>query len=254
MNQWNEWYQCIEPYLETSEKERLHQLTRKPWSAPHLPDRGSLARYIDHTVLYAEITPDAIERLCHEAQAWGTYSVCINSQYVPLAHTRLGNGVQIAAVVGFPLGAMATEAKAYEAQWCVSRGAQELDMVIALGYLKAGAYDAVLSDLRAVRAAAPPPTILKVIVETGLLTTDEKGIAALLSVAAGADFVKTSTGFGHGGATVEDVTLLRDTVGTTIGVKASGGIHSWQEAIDLMAAGANRLGMSKTGFVLGLED
>ncbi|PSR23916.1 MAG: deoxyribose-phosphate aldolase [Sulfobacillus acidophilus] len=254
MNQWNEWYQRIEPYLSAEEQQRLLQLTRTSWSAPVLPNRASLARYIDHTALYAEITPSAIERLCQEAQEWGTYSICINSQYVPLAHTRLGDAVQIAAVVGFPLGAMATPAKAYEAQWCVDQGAQELDMVIAIGYLKAGAYDAVLADLRAVRAAAPSPVILKVILETGLLTTDEKGIAALLSVAAGADFVKTSTGFGHGGATVEDVALLRDTVGATVGVKASGGIHSWQEALDLVAAGANRLGMSKTGVVLGRED
>ncbi|MCY0880208.1 MAG: deoxyribose-phosphate aldolase [Firmicutes bacterium] len=217
--------------------------------------REALAGLMDHTLLTPEATPAAVETLCQQARSWNTHSVCVNTQYVPLAVDALqGSSVVVAAVVGFPLGAMASAAKAFEAEWAVKAGARELDMVMAIGWLKAGRYPEVLADVRAVRAAAPPPVILKVILETDLLTDDEKGLAALLAVAAGADFVKTSTGFGYGGATVPDVQLLRGVVGRSIGVKASGGIKSYQDAVALVRAGANRLGLSKTGVVLGKGD
>lgn len=251
MNGGDTWRRTVVSYLTATELDRIAALGGAPPTAPATWTPAALAHYVDHTLLSPDARPADVERVCGEARQWNTYSVCLNSGYAPLAHTLLrGTPVHLAVVVGFPLGSMATPVKAFEAEWSVQAGADELDMVIDLGRLKAGDYGGVLADLRAVRAAAPAPIVLKVILETGLLTADEKGIAALLAAAVGADYVKTSTGFGAGGATTEDVRLLRDTVGWSVGVKASGGIRTWNDALRLLQAGASRLGMSQTTAVL----
>lgn len=201
-----------------------------------------LNQYIDHTLLKAEARPEEIEKLVKEAETYKFKSVCVNSSYVSLVK-KLNKDINIAAVVGFPLGAMATKAKAYETKIAVEDGAREIDMVINIGRLKAGDYDYVLEDIKACKEEIKDG-ILKVIIETCLLTDEEKVKACELSKKAGADFVKTSTGFSTGGAKVEDVKLMRKTVGDTMGVKASGGIHSKKEALAMIEAGANRLGTS----------
>lgn len=201
-----------------------------------------LNQYIDHTLLKAEATPEQIENLVKEAQTYKFKSVCVNSSYVSLVK-KLDKDINIAAVVGFPLGAMATKAKAYETKVAVEDGASEIDMVINIGRLKAGDYDYVKEDISACKNQIKDG-ILKVIIETCLLTDDEKVRACELAKEAGADFVKTSTGFSTGGAKVEDVKLMRKTVGDALGVKASGGIHSKEEALAMIEAGANRLGTS----------
>ncbi|NLL36803.1 MAG: deoxyribose-phosphate aldolase [Fretibacterium sp.] len=204
-----------------------------------------LAAFIDHTVLKADATPEMVKKLCDEAREWGFASVCVNSCYVPLAVMELaGCGVKVCTVVGFPLGAMAPESKAAEAACAVKSGASEVDMVLNVGWLKAGADEEVLSDIAGVRAACPPGVVLKVILETCLLTDGEKERACLLAKEAGADFVKTSTGFSTGGATTEDVALMRRTVGDDMGVKASGGVRTRQDALAMIGAGANRIGAS----------
>ncbi|MDD7462884.1 MAG: deoxyribose-phosphate aldolase [Anaerococcus sp.] len=201
-----------------------------------------LNQYIDHTLLKAEATPEQIENLVKEAQTYKFKSVCVNSSYVSLVK-KLDKDINIAAVVGFPLGAMATKAKAYETKVAVEDGASEIDMVINIGRLKAGDYDYVKEDISACKNQIKDG-ILKVIIETCLLTDDEKVRACELAKEAGADFVKTSTGFSTVGAKVEDVKLMRKTVGDALGVKASGGIHSKEEALAMIEAGANRLGTS----------
>lgn len=201
-----------------------------------------LNQYIDHTLLKAEATPEQIENLVKESQTYKFKSVCVNSSYVSLVK-KLDQDINIAAVVGFPLGAMATKAKAYETKVAVVDGASEIDMVINIGRLKAGDYDYVKEDISACKNQIKDG-ILKVIIETCLLTDDEKVRACELAKEAGADFVKTSTGFSTGGAKVEDVKLMRKTVGDALGVKASGGIHSKEEALAMIEAGANRLGTS----------
>lgn len=201
-----------------------------------------LNEYIDHTLLKAEARPDQIEKLVNEAKEYKFKSVCVNSAYVSLVK-KLDKDINIAAVVGFPLGAMATKAKAFETRTAVEDGASEIDMVINIGMLKSGNYDYVLEDIKACKNEIKDG-ILKVIIETCLLTDDEKIKACELSKEAGADFVKTSTGFSTGGAKVEDVRLMRKTVGDSMGVKASGGIHSKKEALSMIEAGANRLGTS----------
>lgn len=201
-----------------------------------------LNQYIDHTLLKAEATPEQIENLVKEAQTYKFKSVCVNSSYVSLVK-KLDQDINIAAVVGFPLGAMSTKAKAYETKVAVEDGASEIDMVINIGRLKAGDYDYVKEDISACKNQIKDG-ILKVIIETCLLTDDEKVRACELAKEAGADFVKTSTGFSTGGAKVEDVKLMRKTVGDALGVKASGGIHSKEEALAMIEAGANRLGTS----------
>ncbi len=201
-----------------------------------------LNQYIDHTLLKAEATPEQIENLVKEAQTYKFKSVCVNSSYVSLVK-KLDKDINIAAVVGFPLGAMATKAKAYETKVAVEDGASEIDMVINIGRLKAGDYDYVKEDISACKNQIKD-VILKVIIETCLLTDDEKVRACELAKEAGADFVKTSTGFSTVGAKVEDVKLMRKTVGDALGVKASGGIHSKEEALAMIEAGANRLGTS----------
>ena len=203
-----------------------------------------LASYIDHTLLKPGATPDQIRHLCAEAREWHFASVCVNPRWVSLcAHELADSGVKVCTVVGFPLGAATTAVKAAEAAQAIADGADELDMVISIGDLKAKNDDHVCADIRAVVDAARGKTV-KVIIETCLLTDEEKVRACRLSVAAGADFVKTSTGFSSGGATVHDVQLMREAAGPHVGVKAAGGIRSRADAIAMINAGADRIGAS----------
>lgn len=203
-----------------------------------------LNSYIDHTNLKAEAQIDDIKKLVDEAVENDFYSVCVNGTYVKDIK-EYNKDVKIAVVVGFPLGVMATKAKAFEAKCAIEDGASEIDMVIAIGRLKDKDYDYVLEDIKAVKEAIGDKT-LKVIIETCLLTDEEKIKACELSEKAGADFVKTSTGFSTGGASVADVSLMKKTVGDRLKVKASGGIHTRNEAIALVEAGADRIGASKS--------
>jgi len=204
----------------------------------------NIAKMIDHTLLKADATEAQIRKLCAEAKEYGFASVCVNSCYAALASKELeGSDVKTCCVVGFPLGAMQTQAKAFEAAQAVKDGAQEIDMVIQIGALKDGRDDAVQEDIAAVVEAAKP-AIVKVIIETCLLTEEEKVRACTLAEKAGAAFVKTSTGFSTGGATAEDVALMRRTVGDRMQVKAAGGIHTREEALAMIEAGADRLGAS----------
>lgn len=217
-----------------------------------------LARMIDHTALKPETTEDEIRTLCDEARTYCFASVCVNAGYVPLAAAELrGTPVAVCTVVGFPLGATSTAAKAFEASQAVRDGAREVDMVINVGMLRSAAFDYVEQDIRAVVLAAKEvgqtlgaPIIVKVILETALLTDEEKVIASVLARNAGADFVKTSTGFSKGGATAADVSLMRHAVGPRMGVKASGGVRSMQDAETMIAHGATRLGASASVAIL----
>lgn len=213
-------------------------------NCPNASDWRSVARIIEHTLLRPEATPDQVARLCNESREYGFGIAMVNACYVALAHSSLqGSETKVGAVVGFPLGATVTKVKVCEAREVISLGAREVDMVINVGELKAGNRDYVLSDIRAVAEAAhAKDALLKVIIETILLTDDEKRLACELSEQAGADFVKTSTGFLGGVATVADVALMRRTV--EIGVKASGGIRSAADAKAMIEAGAGRLGTS----------
>lgn len=214
-------------------------------------DRKQLAGMIDHTLLKADAKRSDIIRICEEAREHGFASVCVNSCHAELVAQELsGSGVKTCCVVGFPLGAMDTGAKAYEAKCAVEHGAAEIDMVINVGALKDGDDAAAEADIRAVVQAAKP-AIVKVIIETCLLTDEEKVRACRLSERAGAAFVKTSTGFSTGGANVHDVSLMRQTVGDRLGVKASGGIHTPQQAQELIKAGASRIGASNGVTLLG---
>jgi len=204
----------------------------------------NIASYIDHTVLAANATEEKIKKLCDEAKEWRFASVCVNSCYAEFCAKELkGTGVNVCCVVGFPLGAMSTKAKAFEAEQAVKDGATEIDMVINIGWLKDHKDSLVEEDIRQVKKACGDKH-LKVIIEACLLTEEEKIRACQLSVKAGADFVKTSTGFSTGGATVEDVALMRKTVGPNTGVKAAGGIRDSETAQKMIEAGANRLGCS----------
>lgn len=203
-----------------------------------------IAKYIDHTVLAADARKERIEALCKEAYQHGFASVCVNSCWVSMAAKLLeGTEVKVCTVVGFPLGAMDSVSKADEARNAVRNGADEIDMVINIGFLKSGMYDEALEDIREVRKATEGKT-LKVIIETCLLTDEEKRKACELSEEAGADFVKTSTGFSTGGATVEDVALMKSVVGDRLRVKASGGIRDYKTAKAMIEAGASRIGAS----------
>lgn len=208
--------------------------------------RRDLARFIDHTLLRAEATGRDIDRLCDEALEHGFAAVCVNPVRVRRAAERLGSSdVAVASVVGFPLGANTTEIKEREARRVVADGAREVDMVIDLGALKDGDGDAVEADIATVVAACRETgALLKVILETALLSDDEKRLACRLAERAGADFVKTSTGFGPGGATVADVRLMRRAVGPEMGIKAAGGIKTAADVEELLAAGATRIGAS----------
>ena len=206
--------------------------------------RGRLAACIDHTLLKPDATDDQIRALCAEAAKAGFASACVNPCHVPLVVACLaGSPVQTCAVVGFPLGASASRIKAAEAALAVAQGAAEVDMVLNVGFLKSGRAADVESDIRAVVAAAAG-AVVKVILETCFLSDAEKRTACGLAVAAGAHFVKTSTGFGSGGATAADVRLLREAVGPDIGVKASGGIRTLADALAMLDAGASRIGTS----------
>lgn len=213
--------------------------------------RAELAKLIDHTALGPEVGRAAVERVCGEAVEHGFCAVCIPPGYVALARSLLrGTPVRVCTVVGFPHGQHRPEVKAHEARLAVADGADEVDMVVHVAALKEGDREAVLRDIRAVREAAPRPTVLKVILECALLTDGEKALGAELARQAGADFVKTSTGFSSGGATVEDVALLRRTVGPSLGVKASGGIRDYATARAMVEAGANRIGASRSVQIL----
>lgn len=204
-----------------------------------------LNKYIDHTLLKADATAEQIKKLCAEARQYDFASVCVNSCHVPLAKAELeGTDVKVCCVVGFPLGACFTEAKAYEAALSVERGAEEVDMVINIGAAKEGNWGLVEQDIKAVADACHPKAILKVIIETCLLTDEEKRQACLCAKRAGADFVKTSTGFSTSGATPEDVALMRETVGPHMGVKAAGGVRCTEDAHKMISFGATRLGTS----------
>lgn len=207
-------------------------------------DKKTIASMIDHTLLKPEATPAQIEKLCAEAAEYHFASVCVNPVYIPLAARLLkGTGVKVCCVVGFPLGAIAPEQKAAEAASCATMGAEELDMVIHVGAAKAGDWALVQRDIEGVVKAAAGHTV-KVIIETCLLTDEEKVKACEAAKAAGAHFVKTSTGFSTGGATTHDIALMRKTVGPEMGVKASGGIRDYETAMAMIEAGANRIGAS----------
>ena len=207
-------------------------------------DKKTIASMIDHTLLKPEATPAQVEKLCAEAAEYHFASVCVNPVYIPLAARLLdGTGVKVCCVVGFPLGAIAPEQKAAEAASCAAMGAEELDMVIHVGAAKAGDWALVQRDIAGVVKAAAGRTV-KVIIETCLLTDEEKVKACEAAKAAGADFVKTSTGFSTGGATTHDIALMRKRVGPELGVKASGGIRDYATAMAMIEAGANRIGAS----------
>jgi len=234
------------------------QLT--PDSVRHIVDAGAtrltstlgvqadsgVAGMIDHTLLKPVATREQVTQLCLEARQHHFISVCVNPYWVEFCAEQLrGCGVKVCAVIGFPLGATTTESKQYEAEQCLLRGATELDMVVNIGALKSRMDDVVLQDIKVVADACRRAGALsKVIIETGLLTEDEKVRACELSKAAGADYVKTSTGFGAGGATAQDVSLMRRVVGSTMGVKASGGVGNLQDAQNMIQAGASRIGAS----------
>jgi len=211
-----------------------------------IPEDRSLAGMIDHTLLKPDATSDKIAQLCFEAKKYHFASVCVNPTHVKLCADLLRDSdVKVCTVIGFPLGATSTEVKTFETKNALDNGATEIDMVINIGALKAGDVDLVARDIRGVvEVAHAANALVKVIIETALLTDEEKVVACLLAKEAGADYVKTSTGFSGGGATVHDIELMRRTVGPSLGVKASGGIHTHEEAEALVAAGATRIGAS----------
>ena len=202
------------------------------------------AAYIDHTLLKADSTQDQIEKICEEALQYKFASVCVNPTWVKLCAEKLANSeVKVCTVIGFPLGTTTSEVKAFETKEAIQNGATEIDMVINIGALKNQQYDVVLNDIKEVVKAANG-TLVKVIIETCLLTDEEKVKACELSVEADAHFVKTSTGFSTGGATAEDVALMRKTVGESVGVKASGGVRNLEDMKKMIEAGATRIGAS----------
>lgn len=210
------------------------------------PVEYEIARMIDHTLLKPEATIEDIQKLCDEAKQFHFASVCVNPSFVKFCANKLkGTDVKVCTVIGFPLGATTTETKRFEAAQAIENGAEELDMVINIGMLKSGNYDYVFNDIQQVVLEAKPKRIIvKVIIETCLLSDEEKIKACLISKDAGADFVKTSTGFSKGGATAGDVALMRYVVGGSMGVKASGGIRSREDAELMIASGADRIGAS----------
>ena len=203
-----------------------------------------IAKYIDYTLLKATATPADIEKLCKEALEYGFYSVCVNSGYVPLAAEQLkGSKVNVCTVVGFPLGAMSTQAKLYETSVALSQGAQEIDMVLNVGLFLSGNVAKVLDEIALLKQETGD-RVLKVIIETCYLNDEQKRLGSQVCVDAGADFVKTSTGFGTGGATLTDVQLIREVVGDRAKIKASGGIRDKQTALQYISLGVDRIGAS----------
>jgi len=204
-----------------------------------------IAAYIDHTQLKPETTIEKIDQIIQEAKEYSFASVCVNPYWVPHCAEKLENSkVKVCTVIGFPLGSSSTKIKEMEAKQAIKDGATEIDMVINIGELKANNDDVVKRDIESVVAAAKNKAITKVIIETALLTLNEKIRACMLAKDAGADYVKTSTGFADGGATVEDITLMRETVGSEMGVKASGGVRDLETAQEMIEAGATRIGAS----------
>ena len=213
-------------------------------------NRKQLAKMMDHTILKATATPAQVEQICREALEIGAASVCINPCNIEQARRLLdGSGVRVCTVIGFPLGANTPEVKTFETQDAIRRGAEEVDMVINVGALLAGDDETVYRDIKAVVDAAAG-TLTKVIIETCYLSDDQKKTACELAMRAGADFVKTSTGFGTGGATPHDVALMRGVVGSKLQVKASGGIRTYEDAAAVVEAGADRLGVSASLTIL----
>ena len=205
----------------------------------------NLSRYIDHTLLKADATENEVIKLCNEAKEYDFFSVCINPGFVELAAKELSeSNVAVCTVIGFPLGASTPETKAFETRDAIQKGAAEVDMVINISKLKDKKDEQVLKDIKAVVDAADKKALVKVIIETCLLTDEEKERACKLAKDAGADFVKTSTGFSTGGATKEDIALMRKTVGTEMGVKASGGVRTYEDAVTMIESGATRIGAS----------
>lgn len=208
-------------------------------------ESDSLASMIDHTLLKPDATAEQIKKLCQEAREYKFASVCVNSSNIPLVVELLrGSGVKACSVVGFPLGACTTKVKVAETKEVIENGATEVDMVVNVGAIKSGNWDFVKDDIESVVIAAKGKALVKVIIETCLLTDEEKVKVCQISKMVGADFVKTSTGFSTGGATVEDVRLMRQVVGPNLGVKASGGVRDYETAMAMIKAGANRLGTS----------
>jgi len=211
----------------------------------YCPASDGLARLIDHTLLKPDATREDIEKLCREAAQFCFASVCVNPNWVPLCRDLLrGSGVKVCTVIGFPFGAHLPDIKAYEARRAVEQGAEEVDMVINIGALKSKDYALVEQDIHGVVQAVGKATVVKVILETAMLTREEKIMGSTLAKAAGADFVKTSTGYGGSGETIEHIQLKRDTVGPEMGVKASGGVRTKEDVEKLVAAGATRIGAS----------
>lgn len=217
---------------------------------------NNMAKYIDHTILNADATEKDIQRICIEAKEYNFKTVCINPGWVDYAaHLLKGTDVGITTVIGFPLGANTSEIKAAEAKQAVEKGVSDVDMVINIGALKNEDYPTVLNDIKAVVNAVDGKAIVKVIIETSLLNKTEKIRVCELAKQAGADFVKTSTGFSTGGATLDDVKLMRATVGPKMGVKASGGVRSYEDAVAMIEAGATRIGASSgIAIVQGVAD
>lgn len=207
--------------------------------------RQKIAGMIDHTVLKAMTTQEDVIKICNEAKENGFFSVCINPTHIEFVKKQLeGSNVKVCTVIGFPLGANTPEVKAFETKDAIAKGADEVDMVINIGALKDKNYELVYEDIKAVVDAANKEALVKVIIETCYLTDEEKKIACELAVKAGTDYVKTSTGFGTGGSTPQDIKLMRETVGETIGVKASGGVRCEDDAVKVIEAGASRIGAS----------
>ena len=208
-------------------------------------NNNKIANMIDHTVLKATATKQDVINVCNEAKENNFFSVCINPTHIELVKKELeGSNVKVCTVIGFPLGANTPEVKAFETKDAIVKGADEVDMVINIGALKDKNYELVYEDIKAVVDAANKEALVKVIIETCYLTDEEKKIACELAVKAGTDYVKTSTGFGTGGSTPQDIKLMRETVGETIGVKASGGVRCEDDAVKVIEAGASRIGAS----------
>lgn len=237
---------CVRTCNERTERVISAGAQRITSTVGNIPENMNLAGIIDHTLLKPDATPDQIAQLCYEARKHNFASVCVNPGWVELCAQLLhGSPVKVCTVIGFPLGATSPDVKVFETLSAIDHGATEIDMVINVGALKARDLDLVERDIRGVVAAAHARgAIVKVIIETVLLTDEEKTIACLLSKQAGADFVKTSTGFAGGGATVHDIELMRRAVGPEMGVKASGGVRTYEDAESLVKAGATRIGAS----------
>jgi deoxyribose-phosphate aldolase len=235
--------------LQDHVEHRIEKVLSTPTSLSTLPERldaDQLAGLIDHTLLKPDATEAQIVSLCQQARKYRFAAVCVNPVYVALCQKVLRDTeIEVACVAGFPLGAALPEVKAYEAQRAIASGASEIDMVLNIGALKDRRYDDVLQDIASVvQACHAKKAILKVIIEAALLTDEAKIAACYLAQKAGADFVKTSTGFGPGGAKLQDVALMRRTVGPTMGIKAAGGIRTYTDAVSMIGAGATRIGAS----------